>query len=292
MHLQVKNLARQWLTPLRETVLREVDKQRLLRQVMGDKVAPTAAFDVELKWLSTTTLPAGAIFDVGANTGLYASVLQAVHRRPVQLFEPLPELAASLRRRFGRRWVHQVALSDVDGEATIRVPALQGREFHTRASLNGHTEPDQTSFRELSIVTRRLDALVDTIAPEAIALVKIDVEGHERSVLRGARETLLRYRPWLLVEIESRHHEFPIGEIFDEVSSLGYRGCFFRPESGGVCDVSTFDGKRDQDMHVFRDRNFFHYLNNFFFVPAADFEAFRDGASAFLNAERSIAFGS
>ena len=55
---------------------------------------------------------------------------------------------------------------------------------------------------------------------------KIDVEGHEYSVIEGAEATLLASKPALLLEIEQRHIGRPINEVFDKILSMGYHGFF------------------------------------------------------------------
>ena len=56
--------------------------------------------------------------------------------------------------------------------------------------------------------------------------IKIDVEGHEAAVLPGATATIDRERPRIVIEIEQRHLDCPISDIFDQIRVHGYRGWF------------------------------------------------------------------
>lgn len=60
------------------------------------------------------------------------------------------------------------------------------------------------------------------------ALIKLDVEGHEVRALRGARETILRSKPVLVVEVNKHQLEpagFSIRQLWEELAGLGYRQC-------------------------------------------------------------------
>ncbi|HUZ11388.1 MAG TPA: FkbM family methyltransferase [Caulobacteraceae bacterium] len=72
--------------------------------------------------------------------------------------------------------------------------------------------------REISVPVARLD---DFQLPP-IGFIKIDVEGHEEAVLQGARETIGRNRPALMIEIEERHNRGAIERVFDHFRSDGY----------------------------------------------------------------------
>src|SRR5256885_3938049 len=58
--------------------------------------------------------------------------------------------------------------------------------------------------------------------------LKIDVEGHELSVLEGGRRTLALHHPTILVECEARHGSHgDIRPVFNLLGSLAYTGSFF-----------------------------------------------------------------
>ncbi|MBX9768592.1 MAG: FkbM family methyltransferase, partial [Bdellovibrionales bacterium] len=59
--------------------------------------------------------------------------------------------------------------------------------------------------------------------------IKIDVQGLELQVLKGAMQTIKRYRPLIMVE-----NGTTLGPVFDELASIDYRGFRFAPERGGL----------------------------------------------------------
>jgi hypothetical protein len=70
-----------------------------------------------------------------------------------------------------------------------------------------------------------LDALVEPHDRREVSLVKIDVQGAEGRVLAGAAETLRRFRPTLLVEIDDdrlRKQGSSAGELLERLAALGY----------------------------------------------------------------------
>lgn len=136
-----------------------------------------------------------------------------------------------------------------------------GRPNEGRASLSEAGLGEAEGKLELTVGTTTLDKedLVD------VGFVKIDVEGYELAVLRGARGLIERERPVLMVEIEQRHLDMPMSEVFRYVEGMGYEGWFYL--RGVMRRLEDFDpdehqrGLRD-DMRRPRD-----YVNNFIFTP-------------------------
>ena len=152
----------------------------------------------------------GEVVDVGANTGLYSLLAVAANRRVrVHAVEAFPAVADHLRenlalnRSIARRVrVHQVALSDGNGSASLYVPPPTGTPIETSASLDPTFKEEIAS--EIEVPTRTLDDLWDASARPAVGLIKVDTEGTEHRVLRGAEAVLATNRPVVICEVLPR----------------------------------------------------------------------------------------
>jgi FkbM family methyltransferase len=142
---------------------------------------------------------ADTAIDVGANIGeLSEWFFEAAPRGNHHLVEPLPDLAADLRRRFPLAVVHECALSDTNGKAEF----FHVVEAHGWSGLHRQDVVADKKTVSISVGVRRLDELVESAS---IKLIKIDVEGAELGVLRGAERLLGRDRPIILFEHASIH---------------------------------------------------------------------------------------
>jgi FkbM family methyltransferase len=137
-------------------------------------------------------------FDVGANIGHHALFMS---RRASQVvaFEP----SASARERFSAN-VHlnglanirlfAMALGDADGEAQL------GSGFKDNSGSRSLCWTLDRDKDETVIVRRGDDLFCEEELPR-VDILKLDVEGYEKRVLAGLRETLLRDRPIILIEL-------------------------------------------------------------------------------------------
>ena len=136
------------------------------------------------------------ILDIGANVGnhtLFFSQCVGPEGR-VLSFEPQRFLfkilcANALLGRYQNVWPYRLAVGDEEGKVDIRVPNYQRPNNFGGYSLSFDT------FKEAGDITT-----IDAIAPDQCHLIKIDVEGMELSVLKGAVETIARTRPFLYFE--------------------------------------------------------------------------------------------
>ena len=220
----------------------------------------------EILALQAALAPGDTAVDVGANKGAYLHWMrQAVGPTgSVAAFEPQPGLARYLetvRRRMG--WdnvsVREMALSDSAGRRVLHVP---GWENSPGASLEKTESTSAARDREVEVDT--LDHQLE--GAKRIRLVKVDVEGHELAVFRGAQGTLSEHRPVLLFESEARHLSGRSPhEIFLFLSGFGYHGEFFSP--GGLRPVREFDPAIHQRRGPDRFWEASGYCNNFLFRP-------------------------
>ncbi|MDH3592367.1 MAG: FkbM family methyltransferase [Planctomycetota bacterium] len=203
--------------------------------------------------------PSRISIDVGANVGLYSWLLKRVSRA-VYAFEPNPKMFRFLRRIAGRRIkALPIALSDRSGSATLRVPRTRRGFSNLRASLSPTTFDDE--FMGIEVAARRLDEL----EIHDVGFIKIDVEGFEQAVLAGARETIARDRPTMLIEIEEQHTKRPVVDSIAEVEALGYRAMFMR--EGVLRPAAAFDAERNR---LALRGSGASYVNNFVFLPTSD----------------------
>jgi FkbM family methyltransferase len=194
------------------------------------------------------------VVDVGANFGLYTYFLARLGKT-VEAFEPLPG-CAQLLKAYGceRIRVHEEALSSAPGTLRLFTPVVRGVPYPANSSFTPLPEPRE--FHDVAVRT------LDQYSFEDVALLKIDVEGHELQVLRGAEQTLKRERPLLLVEVEQRHLQIPMHEVFSYVLDQGYKGFFLRAQE--LHPLSDFTYELHQEPFL-GDVNHPGYINNFLF---------------------------
>jgi FkbM family methyltransferase len=185
------------------------------------------------------------ILDIGANVGRYAWFLRnhAPSGSRLYALEPHPGAARLLRAALGPLpgcTVLEVAAADRDGVAELVVP---GGPFGASVSALSWVRTDGRDAGQpvLPITTRRLDGLIEdgTVSIAAPLFMKIDVEGAEARVLRGAAGLLARHTPVVYFECQAssaaRQGETPQG-VWRELERAGYR--IFATSSAGFVRVA------------------------------------------------------
>jgi FkbM family methyltransferase len=150
--------------------------------------------------------PDGLFFDVGANTGLYSLLSKAICRdRGVHAFEPFPPALDALRtnialNRFAADIVvAEAATSDETGIAELFIPTQEHGLVETSSSLSSTFKSQHSEV--VPVKTIKLDDYCRQIGLGSVAVMKIDVEGAEEKVLRGAAELMARDKPIIFCEI-------------------------------------------------------------------------------------------
>lgn len=134
--------------------------------------------------------------DVGAFKGALTKPMVKIAPRGSHIaVEPQPAYASRLRKRFPHVRVIESALGEQSGTASF----TQALDSPARSGFRRQEYPtDHERTRVITVKVERLDDLVSPSTP--IAFIKIDVEGAEYLVLRGARETIRRDHPVIAFE--------------------------------------------------------------------------------------------
>lgn len=199
---------------------------------------------------------ASTVFDVGANTGVYA-LLAAIDdsRREVYAFEAVPAICERLQvnaliNRLGNLHVAQCAVSDSDGEITIHVtPGAVPFDSSTLAGFRDKTVP-------VKVEAVTLDTFVVKHGIPRVDLMKVDTEATEHLVLAGAGRVLSRDEPIIICEVLRGRTEEHLHALLDRTT---YK--FFLITEQGVVRKERLDGDPT-------------YKNlNYLFIPQSKVEA-------------------
>lgn len=165
--------------------------------------------------------PSSNCIDIGCHKGeMLDLMLNYAPNGKHFAFEPIPEMYEQLKIRFnGNCEIYPLALSDKKGETTFNfvknAPAYSGIRKRKYAVKN----PD---IEELKV---KVDML-DNILPDNLKIdfIKIDVEGGEFNVLKGAKKVLEKSKPVVVFEFGLGASEFygtEPGELFDFLENCG-----------------------------------------------------------------------
>jgi FkbM family methyltransferase len=175
--------------------------------------------------------PGMTVIDAGANAGQY-SLLAATSVGPtgsVHSFEPVPETFTRLQRavtdnQLTNVHVNRAALWHEETTLSLAVPAGFSSANHTGAYSVVRKRDDSSVKVEAPAL--RLDTYVATQGLSRVDVIKMDIEGGEPAALAGARSTLERFQPLLLMEINAEVLEesgSSVAALWDEITRLNYR---------------------------------------------------------------------
>ena len=207
--------------PLGRLIRRFGPSARLLTEYRSRTLVRAPEF-ADLLLCTRFARPGSTAVDVGASVGNYAvAMMRAVgkHGRVLAL-EANPTVFEELRHSIWGTAVeaHNVAASNAAGPGVLLIPTdTRGRALEPIASLVDRGQ----RARRVTVSQVRLDDLLRDV--DDVSLLKVDVEGHELQVLKGASNVLERHRPTVVAEIEDRHmHGGTVGDVVDYMAAAGY----------------------------------------------------------------------
>lgn len=143
--------------------------------------------------------------DVGSNIGHFSFYFKSLFPNlNCHLFEPIPWLADCVRHtlrdsQLNNVHLHQMALSDQNGESTFYIDTFNdGGHSLLAEKLSGRSQQG----RSIKVNVRKLDDMIgNELKLTRLDFIKVDVQGAERSFLKGAKDTIRTFKPKMLIEV-------------------------------------------------------------------------------------------
>lgn len=232
-----RRFAKRLLAPL----LNESTYSLLQAAAMGWDIRRGAWYEPELELLPLAVRPGETAIDIGANYGLYAYHLSRVvgPNGRVYSFEPIPFTARTFRhiqRALGFSGnVELVAkgCGEKAGEVSFTVPVMSTGAISAGLVHMGRNDERPGKEKHVNYDTRQVTCEVVTIddylvGAENVSLVKCDIEGADLYAMRGAKRTLERHKPTVIIEITPWYLEgfgLEVNDVTGFFDELGYE-CF------------------------------------------------------------------
>ena len=196
--------------------------------------------------------------DVGVYRGVY-SYEMSKYSEKVHSFEPNPiifkYINKNLKKFIKNIHLYNFALSNQNKTMNLKIPIRNSNsnkeifeEYYEMGKATIHNENNFENYENFEIQTKKIDELN---FDNKISFIKIDVEGHELEVIEGAKNTIKRDKPVLLVEIEKQYTKKEVAESINFINSLGYKSYFFIKK----------------DLKSTTELNNLDLFNNFIFFP-------------------------
>ena len=236
-----------------EHVLPLVERARLIlsnRQNFATLVYTCGLWDFAEQAFLLHLLRSDDVFvDIGANVGGYTVLASVVTGARSIAFEPVPETYMELRRN--------VRLNDIESLVQCHCCALGetagvNRMTSERGGLN-HIVSSEAASGTVEVAMDRLDTM---LAGASCRLIKLDAEGYELNILRGAPETLASPNlQALIVELNGSGGRYAVSDddTHGEITRLGFEPCSYNAEARMLTPLNGYNRAGMNTIYI-RDR--------------------------------------
>lgn len=205
--------------------------------------------------------------DIGSNIGL-RSIYYLSENRPGILFEPnrnvnMLSKATITKNNFKNYKIEEMGLSDVASSLTFYISS----SGYMSSFDKKYAEPDGI-VEEIEIPVTTLDNYLQNKSEVIPGIIKIDVEGLEYAVLKGAENTLRRHKPSLVIEILDGDTNRK--EIVEFLLEIGYKSYYINNASDKILRAfSRYDDKPSHNYFFNADAELHEYLRQHQLISTA-----------------------
>ena len=226
-------------------------KKRILREIKKKK-------EPEISLIKDLIEPETDSIDIGVYRGVH-SYEMSKYSKIIHSFEPNPVIYKDLKKTLpliiDNLKLYNYALSDKNITKNLRIPIrnlkankLNYEEFYEMGKATIHEENKFENYENFKVECKILD---DFKFNNSISFIKIDVEGHEISVLNGAKIIIKRFKPNLLIEIEERHSKRNVKDTINFVCSFGYNSYVFKENK--LINTNLVINLNDHNNFIFKE---------------------------------------
>jgi len=189
-----------------------------------------------------------AYFDIGSNIG-FRSIYALSQNRHTVLFDPNPEvceLSQQLIRLndFKHYKIEQIGVSNEVGELNFYITALS----YMSSFIKEHAATDKI-VAEIKIPVTTINLYLKANPQYQPKIVKIDVEGFEINVLKGATDMLSNYKPALLIEILDTSNNRKA--ILDYLATYNYEAFYLFNKNVGMLESAQSSNLKQNHNYLF-----------------------------------------
>lgn len=205
-------------------------------------------FEADMEFWRSQIQPGMTVIDVGANVGVYTlSAAQRVGKTgrvvAVEPFSGCLQCLEETRRINQLDWMTIAAGAASDHPGVLKLGLQSASELN---EILSDEPPAGVNFEEVACFT--LDSLVESEKLERVDFLKIDAEGHERTVLAGS-DRLLEFQPIILYEnsVDGHHNNLPVAEFLQQ---RGYRLFCYQPFTQRLVPIQSVEQELQGNLNL------------------------------------------
>lgn len=213
---------------------------------IGKQIYIGTAFEsLEVDLFKSIVKPDMVVFDVGANLGYYSLIAakRVARHGQVHSFEPCERMFEELEynisiNHFPNIYPNKLALGDKSGWAKL-TKCERGMEVYSSLLPENGSSHASIDYEKVQIST--MDDYVSRMRVDSVDVIKIDVEGAEYSVLKGAKKLLQGQTPPMLffevVQAFQAKFNYTSNDILSYLGTFGYKSYLINYASGKLTEV-------------------------------------------------------